>query len=181
MPTSAHSACCLSLCAVLVACGGETTPDVPAVPTIEVACTPSQQQPYADGIPYLGIHADAGNSDVVRCKTGSAFTPVWHSLTGLGAMQPNTFSRDGKTTYVTTTNPDPDGCRLHAIDTASGAVQWCANYPGSIARSAVEVDSDGHLYLTVAGVTRCPGQRALEDPVCHQHRLRRSLGLAFYR
>jgi len=122
----------------------------PEEPTpIELPCNPSQSEPYADGIPYLGIHADAGNSDVIRCRTGSAFTPVWHALGGLGVMQPNTFSRDGATTYVTTTNPDPSGCRLHAVDTASGTPRWCASYPGSIARSAVEVDSSGDLYFTV--------------------------------
>lgn len=148
--TEKRNLCCLlGLVLASAACGGETVEE-PVFQGIEVPCRPTQQAPYADGIPYLGIHADAGNSDIIRCQTGSEFAESWHALAGLGAMQPNTFSRDGATTYVTTTNPNPDGCRLHALDARTGALRWCASYPGSIARSAVEVDRQGDLYFTVA-------------------------------
>ena len=113
------------------------------------ACEPEQAAPYADGIPYLGVHADAGNSDVIRCESADDYTQAWHALAGLGLAQPNTFSPDGSTTYATTTNPDPDGCRLWALDTSSGDVRWCQTYPPSIGQGAVEVDALGHLYFTV--------------------------------
>jgi outer membrane protein assembly factor BamB len=128
--------------------GDALTPPEP-VATIEVACTPSQPAPYADGIPYLGVHGDAGNSDIIRCQTASEFTPVWHALEGLGLTQPNTFSPDGVVSYATTTHPEKDGCRLHAIDTATGDVTWCKSFAPSIGRSSVEIDADGRLYFTV--------------------------------
>jgi hypothetical protein len=114
-----------------------------------ISCTPAQEAPYADGIPYLGIHADAGNSDVISCSSANRFTQSWHSLKGLGLTQPNTFSPDGLTTYATTSNPEPDGCRLHAIDTVTGETIWCKSYPSSIEKSAVEVDNKGNLTFTV--------------------------------
>jgi len=114
------------------------------------ACRPSQDAPYADGIPYLGIHADRGNSDVIACETAPSFTQSWHALDGFGLTQPNTFSPDGMTTYATTSNPEPEGCRLHAVDIDTGAVLWCRSFAPSIALGAVEVDSDGNLYFTAA-------------------------------
>ena len=75
----------------------------------------------------------------------------WTALEGLGLTQPNTFSPDGATTYATTTNPEEDGCRVHAIDTASGELLWCRSYDSTVALGAVEVDSEGHLYLTTEG------------------------------
>ncbi len=112
-------------------------------------CRPEQSMPYADGIPYLGVHADAGNSDVVACQSADNFDQRWHALTGMGLAQPNTFSPDGQVTYATTTHPDPEGCRLWALDTATGDVRWCQSFPPSIGQGAVEVDEAGHLYFTV--------------------------------
>jgi hypothetical protein len=114
-------------------------------------CRPDQASPYATGIPYLGIHADAGNSDRVRCTTADRFEQEWHVLEGLGLTQPNTFSPDGSVTYATTTHPDPDGDRLHALDAATGEVIWSQTWHLSIGQSAVEVDADGDLYFTVDG------------------------------
>lgn len=116
---------------------------------VDLSCTPSQSAPYADGIPYLGVHADAGNSDVIGCPSADSYEQRWHSLEGLGLAQPNTFSPDGSTTYATTTHPEPDGCRLWALASASGDVQWCRSYPPSIGQGAVEVDAQGRLYFTV--------------------------------
>jgi outer membrane protein assembly factor BamB len=116
----------------------------------EFACRPGQDSPYADGIPYLGIHADRGNSDVIACETASAFEPDWQALDGYGLTQPNTFSPDGETTYATTSNPEADGCRLHAVDVRTGEVLWCRSYAPSIALGAVEVDAAANLYFTAA-------------------------------
>ena len=113
------------------------------------SCTPVQQAPYPNGIPYLGIHGDAGNSDMIDCQTAGSWTKGWHALRGLGMTQPNTFSPDGSVTYVTTTNSDPDGCRLYALDVKSGQYLWCRSEHTSIERSSVEVDEYGHLYFTV--------------------------------
>lgn len=112
------------------------------------ACNPVQDSPYADGIPYLGIHADRGNSDVVACETAPSFRKDWHSLDGFGLTQPNTFSPDGLTTYATTSNPLPDGCRLHAVAASSGELRWCRSFDPSVALGAVEVDLNGNLYFT---------------------------------
>ena len=85
----------------LVGCADESSN------AIEKPCTPNQSSPYSNGIPYLGIHADAGNSDVIPCESASNFAQTWHALEGLGLTQPNTFSPDGATLYATTTNPLP--------------------------------------------------------------------------
>lgn len=131
------------------ACGGSPNELPPTPEPIDLPCRPSQAAPYATGIPYLGVHGDAGNSDIIRCQTGSAFTLAWHALEGLGLTQPNTFSPDGSVTYATTTHPQKDGCRLHAVDTVSGQVRWCKSFAPSIGRGSVEVDSAGMLYFTV--------------------------------
>ena len=127
---------------LLAACG--TADDQP----IDIVCQPDQALPYADGASYLGIHGDASNSDEIDCASGSEYVESWHALEGLGLPQPNTFSPDGLTTYVTSTNPDPEGCRVHALDTATGEVLWCRNYPPTISYGSVEVDADGALYFT---------------------------------
>jgi len=132
----------LLLASLAVGCGGDDDG--------EFDCRPSQDAPYADGIPYLGIHADRGNSDVIACETASSFEQSWVALQGYGLTQPNTFSPDGKVTYATTSNPEPEGCRLHALDVDTGDVLWCRSFAPSIALGAVEVDSDGNLYFTAA-------------------------------
>ncbi|MCC7541692.1 MAG: PQQ-binding-like beta-propeller repeat protein [Deltaproteobacteria bacterium] len=117
--------------------------------TVEVPCRPSQPAPYPQGIPYVGIHANPGSSDFVDCDSASAFEQVWHSLVGLAVVQPNTFSPDGNTVYVTTANPDPDGCRVHALSARDGTTEWCRTFHPTVVGSAVEVDADGFLYLAV--------------------------------
>lgn len=112
-------------------------------------CSPQQSSPYPQGIPYVGIHGNAGNSDYIDCRTSGRWRRGWHALRGLGMTQPNTFSPDGLVTYVTTTNPEPDGCRLFAIDVENGQYKWCRSYHTLIERSSVEVDELGHLYFTI--------------------------------
>ena len=116
---------------LVAACGGNTQDPSEAGPqTIEVPCTPEQGGAYADGIPYQGIHADAGNSDVIACESASAYVESWFSLRGLGLTQPNTFSPDGSVLYVTTAIPDPEGCRVHALRSDTGDALRGANRRG---------------------------------------------------
>jgi len=134
---------------VVVALIGGCPTDDEGPQIVQVPCTPSQPDPYPDGLPYLGIHATARGDDMVACSAGRGFVQVWHALQGQALVQPNTFSPDGATLYATTTHPDPDGCRLHALDAASGEVLWCRSYDPAIVGSAAEVDADGLLYVTV--------------------------------
>ena len=68
-------------------------------------------------------------------------------MKGRAVAQPNTFSADGETTYVTSSQPTEGDCNLWALSTVTGEVKWCLDAgPGAI-WSAVEVDIDGHLYL----------------------------------
>jgi outer membrane protein assembly factor BamB len=126
----------------LVGCADESSN------AIEKPCTPDQSSPYSSGIPYLGIHADAGNSDVIQCESAEAFEEDWMALAGLGPTQPNTFSPDGTALYATTSNPVPEGCRVHALDAATGEVLWCKSYSPSVSLGAVEVDENGDLFFT---------------------------------
>jgi outer membrane protein assembly factor BamB len=95
---------------------------------LEVPCQPEQPSPYADGIPYLGIHANAQNSDIVDCDTAPAYVEAWHVLKGKGIPQPVTFSPDGETLYATSTNAEEDCCRVWALDAETGDTKWCGNY-----------------------------------------------------
>jgi len=99
----------------------------------------------------VGIHAEPGNSDVISCTTATSFGEHWRALEGLGLTQPNTFSPDGQTTYATTTNPDAEGCRLHALDVETGETRWCQTADPTIVQGAVEVDAAGDLYFTEDG------------------------------
>lgn len=123
-------------------------PPAPPTEPIELRCEVSQPAPYPTASPYLGVHANRENNDVVACDTGTAFVEVWHALVGLAMSQPNTFSPDGAVTYAATFNPDPAGCNVHAVATDDGSVVWCGSFPRSVGGSAVEVDADGNLYLT---------------------------------
>jgi outer membrane protein assembly factor BamB len=112
-------------------------------------CRPNQASPYATGIPYLGVHGNAANSDFIDCETPEVWTRSWHGLRGFGMTQPNTFSPQGDVTYLTSTSPLPDGCRLYAISVETGEELWCKSYPTDIERGSVEVDAEGRLYFTV--------------------------------
>jgi len=133
------------LVCLLSACAGET---VDSTLPIVVPCAPDQAPPYASGTAFLGVHANPSNNDMVACETGTDFVEVWHVLEGMGLTQPNTFSPNGEQLYVTSTNPDPEGCRLWVLEAETGEVIWCKSYPASIAQGAVEVDEDGMLYFT---------------------------------
>ena len=135
----------------LAACRGEdpTSPSPP--PFVEVACTPDQPAPYPSGLPYVGIHANAANDDVVPCETADNYRQAWHALKGRGVVQPATMSPDGETLYVTTTTAETDGCTVSALAVADGAEEWCLALPTDVAASAVEVDDNGDLFLSAGG------------------------------
>lgn len=120
-------------------------------PTLVVPCEVSQVAPYPDGLPYVGIHANAANDDVVACATHDAFIEVWHALQGHAVMQPATLSPEGDTVYVTATNAEADGCTLFALDAEDGHELWCDSLPFDVVASSVEVDEDGNLYVSAGG------------------------------
>ncbi len=141
--------CLVSACASDLPTGRMMTPA--EMGEEEPGCRPSQSAPYASGIPYLGVHGNAANSDFIDCETPDVWTRSWHGLQGFGMTQPNTFSPQGDVTYLTSTSPLPDGCRLYAIRVDNGEQLWCKSYPTDIERGSVEVDAEGRLTLTQGG------------------------------
>ena len=127
-----------------VACYGQ--PRLTIVP-----CEPEQAWPYPSGLPYVGIHANAANDDVVRCETNDQFQPVWQTLDGHAVMQPATLSPDGERVYVTVTTPLEGDCTLYALGATDGAPRWCAALPFDVVASSVEVDEDGNLFVSAGG------------------------------
>ena len=107
-----------------------------------------QPWPYAQ-VPYAGIHGNASNNNLVAYSTAQAYAPGWHALPLSAVVQPNTFSPDGRLTYLTTTpSPAHRGCTLFALDTKSGRVRWCRILRPASVGSAVEVDETGRLFIT---------------------------------
>lgn len=131
---------------VLMAVLGGCDEDGPTVTT--VPCQVDRGFPYPPGIPYTGVHANPQNNDLVACDSAATYVQVWHALAGRGVAQPNTFSPDGAVTYVTTSQPAPGDCNLYAVRVEDGEVLWCEGFDTPTVWSAVEVDLDGHLYLT---------------------------------
>ena len=115
---------------------------------LTVPCLPDQSAPYPATSPALGIHLNAQNNDVVRCDTAIEFVQDWHVLEGIPIGQPNVFSPDGSTVYITSIATEPEGCHLHALSAESGEAQWCRSYDNSVPVAGVEVDADGFLYFT---------------------------------
>ncbi|MEC9465096.1 MAG: PQQ-binding-like beta-propeller repeat protein [Myxococcota bacterium] len=141
---------------VLVACQSEaeteSASDTLTDPTdsaVQYPCTPTQNAPYDLDTPYLGIHGDPGNSDVIPCDSAPSFEEAWHVLKGHAIPQPNTFSPDASTTYVTAFPTEAEPCTLYALNAETGETQWCKELHLSVAGSSVEVDEDGILYVAV--------------------------------
>jgi len=110
-------------------------------------CSQNQEFPYPPNASYLGIHANPRNNDLVPCETSSNYKLSWHMLKGFAILQPNTFSPDGKITYITTSEPNLEDCTVHALSTTDGSELWCISLEGA-GSSSVEVDFEGNLYLT---------------------------------
>lgn len=133
---------------VLVVIAPGCTDDEPEVePEQVLTCTPDQRSPYDSTTPYLGIHGDAGNSDIVPCDSADVFEQAWHVLKGHSIAQPNTFSPDGLITYVTAFPNTEDPCSLFALNAETGEIVWCKELARNIAGGSVEVDSKGMLYV----------------------------------
>ena len=60
---------------------------------------------YPDTVAYVGVHGGPKNNDFIDCKLAPRFRQAWHGLKGTAIAQPNTFSPDGRHTYVTTSQP----------------------------------------------------------------------------
>ncbi len=133
----------VALLATLGGCGDDDAPHIITMP-----CQVDRGFPYPPGVPYTGVHANPQNNDLVACDSASSYVEVWHALAGRGVAQPNTFSPDGTVTYVTTSQPAPGDCNLYALRVEDGEVLWCEGFETPTVWSAVEVDLDGHLYLT---------------------------------
>lgn len=115
---------------------------------IEFTCVVERPFPYPSPMSYVGVHAGPANDDLVPCTLGGEWSEAWRALEGRGIAQPNTFSPDGRTTYVTTSEPNPGDCTIWALDTINGEQHWCIAIPGALF-STLEVDVDGNLYATV--------------------------------
>jgi hypothetical protein len=96
----------------------------------------------------VGVHANAQNNDLVACTSASDYEPAWHALQGYAIAQPNTFSPDGRTLYVSSSAGPDDGCTIHAVDIASGELRWCLSEEGALGGS-VTADADGNLFATI--------------------------------
>lgn len=115
----------LTLAAVALACTDSSTAESSAGATetetgdepAEFVCAVERAFPYPS-MPYVGVHASRRNDDLVDCELASivsgGWAQAWHVLDGYGIAQPNTFSPDGLTTYVTTTEPTPGACTVWA-------------------------------------------------------------------
>ena len=136
---------------LLAACGGSDDRPVDGSDFVEVPCTPDQPAPYPSGLPYVGIHANAANDDVVPCETADAYAEAWHALKGHAVMQPSTLSPEGETVYVTATTPVLDGCTMYALAAEDGTEDWCVPLPFDVVASSVEVDETGDLYVSAGG------------------------------
>ena len=114
------------------------------------SCTlPVTAVPFAEGSPYVGVHANPQNNDLVACDSAGNWAFSWHALQGRAIAQPNTFSPDGQTLYVTSSAGESPPCTIHAVDAATGEVDWCLNEPGALGGS-VTADADGNLFATTA-------------------------------
>lgn len=116
-------------------------------PAIELHCEVERSFPYPSPMSYVGVHAGPGNDDLVACSLPGTWMTGWTALAGRGIAQPNTFSPDGRTTYVTTSEPEPGDCTIWALDTVSGETRWCLSVPGTLF-ATIEVDLDGNLYTS---------------------------------
>ena len=111
-------------------------------------CDVEHPAPYSDGNTYVTNHGDRANSNFVPCEGPTRFDRHYHVLQGYGIIQPNTYSPDGATTYVTTL-PDDAGCSVFAVEVTTGDILWKRCDLGEQAMAgSVDVDGDGNLFLT---------------------------------
>ncbi len=131
--------------------GGDETGDPP--------CTLSQPAPYPSGSPYVGLHGNRENNNRIRCRAATANEPGWEALAGHLIFQPISIGPAGDTIYANAARIE--GCKLFAVDVASGDVRWCVEEltVGAMAGTP-EVDRDGNLYVTDGYRLGEPGEGA---------------------
>lgn len=103
---------------------------------------PERNPVYAPG--WSATHADASNSDYSPVPGSARIVHAWsRSFEGMINLGP-TSDGHGQL-YVTTSGP---GCRLHALDRATGQTLWCSDALDRLAvASSPLLDADRNLYL----------------------------------
>ncbi|MFZ6182259.1 PQQ-binding-like beta-propeller repeat protein [Nannocystis pusilla] len=145
------------LAAALAGCGAESQPPIDLEAERLWAhehCSLANPAPYPPTGTYMSNHVGRENSNAIPCAGPRAFDLEWHVLETHASAQPNTFSPDGKTAYLTTT-PGDDGCNAFAVDTVTGEVVWKrCDLPFGTLASTIDVDEGGDLFLTAGNTAR---------------------------
>ncbi|WP_343517904.1 PQQ-binding-like beta-propeller repeat protein [Sphingomonas sp.] len=98
----------------------------------------------AYGAGWPAVHADAGNSDYHSGQGAANLTLAW-SRTFDGMINLGPTSDGTGRLFITTSGA---GCRLHALDRATGRSIWCSDVLDRLAvASSPLIDSTGNLYL----------------------------------
>lgn len=110
-----------------------------------LSVVPEPQEPGSVyGAGWSAVHADAANSDYHPHPGPGRLALAWSRRFG-GMINLGPTSDDRGRLYVTTSGP---GCRLHALDRATGETVWCSAAPDRLAvASSPLIDRDGVLYL----------------------------------
>lgn len=104
------------------------------------ATTPSA---YAPG--WSTAHADAANSDYSPVRGARNLTLAWRRELG-GMINLGATADTSGRVYVTTAATD--GCRLHALDAATGRTLWCSEALNRLAVSSSPLlDKDGRIFI----------------------------------
>jgi outer membrane protein assembly factor BamB len=97
---------------------------------------------YATG--WSAVHADAANSDY-HPQQGAADLKLAWSRTFKGMINLGPTSDGAGRLFITSSG---SGCRLHALDRATGRSIWCSDVVDKLAvASSPLVDRAGHLYV----------------------------------
>ena len=133
----------LTLALIIAAgCSGGSSPLPPAP-----VCHGTQPFPYPAADTYVGLHADRENNNVVACDGPAAVVEEWAALADTMIFQPIALSPSGDALYATASKTD--GCKVFAVDTATGATRWCRDdFTLGVSGSSPEVDLDGNVYVT---------------------------------
>lgn len=105
---------------------------------------------------WSAAHADSGNTDYSPIAGARDLTLAWTrefaGMINLGATS------DGKgRLYITTTAP---GCRLYALDRATGETIWCSDKLDRMAvSSSALLDRDGRVFLADSTAMRAFGRK----------------------
>lgn len=97
---------------------------------------------YAEG--WTAAHADTANTDYAPIAGAADLTLAWSRDFG-GMINLGATSDGAGRVYITTTAP---GCRLFALDRATGETAWCSDRLDRMAvSSSALLDRDGRIFL----------------------------------